>query len=325
MRIAWLVPLMIVVVAGCVPAITPEALPTYIDGARLERASFEPSAESAAGLAPHADPLSTGYEVLGRGAPVVMIHGIGGGSSRFQYRDNAPAIAAEGYQVYAVDLLGFGASSRPAGRYTQDLLVEQLEAFLDDVVGEPAVLVANGLSAAYAIRIAVERPDAVAGLVPIGPTGYERLARPPGQDRINAFNTFAGPLGDVLYFVLVDEDGQRFFLLDAYQGPESLTEEVVETYDRQLRRENAQWVIFSFVSGNLDQDVSELWPDVEQPAMIVWGTDAETTPIGDAEDFLIARPDTAFLPLADAKLLPNEDRADAFNQAVVAFLERMGW
>jgi pimeloyl-ACP methyl ester carboxylesterase len=38
----------------------------------------------------------------------------------------------------------------------------------------------DGLSAAHDIRIAVERPDAVAGLVLIGPTGYERLARPQG-------------------------------------------------------------------------------------------------------------------------------------------------
>ena len=55
----------------------------------------------------------------------------------------------------------------------------------------------------------------------------------------------------------------------------------METYDEQLRRPNAQWVIISFVSGNLDQDVSDLWPRVAQPSLIVWGLDAETTPPGD--------------------------------------------
>lgn len=47
-----------------------------------------------------------------------MVHGIGGGSSLFQYRRNAPQVADAGYRVYALDLLGFGRSSRPERRTT---------------------------------------------------------------------------------------------------------------------------------------------------------------------------------------------------------------
>jgi pimeloyl-ACP methyl ester carboxylesterase len=253
-----------------------------------------------------------------------MVHGIGGGSSLFQYRQNAAAIAAAGYSVYALDLLGFGLSSRPALRYTQDLLVAQLESFLEEVVAKPAVLVANGLSAAYSIRLAAQRPDLVRALVLIVPTGYERLSRPQTEERIEDFERFTGLLGALVTIFLLEEGTQRFFLLDAYIDRESLTPEVLRSYDRNLRAENARWVIFSFISGNLDQDVSGYWPRLEQPTLIVWGEEAETTPIKDAQDFLRVRPETRFVSLSGAKLLPNEDRAEAFNELVLRFLQDGG-
>ena len=53
---------------------------------------------------------------------------------------------------------------------------EQLTEFLETVPETPTAVIANGLSAAYAIRIAAERPELVGKLVLISPTGYERLA-----------------------------------------------------------------------------------------------------------------------------------------------------
>jgi pimeloyl-ACP methyl ester carboxylesterase len=55
--------------------------------------------------------------------PMVMVHGIGRGSSVLQYRLNAQAVAAAGHRVYVLDLLRFGRSSQPAQRITQDALV----------------------------------------------------------------------------------------------------------------------------------------------------------------------------------------------------------
>ena len=49
------------------------------------------------------------YRVEGprNGKPIILIHGFGGNVNHFRY--NIPLLAAEGYRVYAVDLLGFGA------------------------------------------------------------------------------------------------------------------------------------------------------------------------------------------------------------------------
>jgi pimeloyl-ACP methyl ester carboxylesterase len=312
-----LLPLLLLL-ASCVPALEAEGPEAIVPGARFATAPFVDPASGAT--------YETGFETLGRGAPVVMVHGIGGGSSLFQYRLNAPAVADAGYAVYALDLLGFGRSSRPAIRSTQDLLVAQVTSFLEDVVREPAVVVANGLAAAHAIRIAAERPELVAGLVLIAPTGYRSLNRPQDADRVRAFEVLASPLVGVPFAAaLLSPAAQEFFLLDAYQDRESLTPEVRASYDRNLRVADARWIVYSFVSGNLDQDVSELWPATTQEALLVWGSAPGFSSYADAEDFVLARPDAQLLVLRDAALLPNEERADAFNGAVLDFLQRIGW
>ncbi|CAA9575618.1 MAG: hypothetical protein AVDCRST_MAG86-2147 [uncultured Truepera sp.] len=301
LRLAFLL-----LLTACTPALTQQQTAPIIPGATAQKVAY--------------GDYTTYYETFGEGESVVLVHGIGGGSSMFQYRKNAAALVDAGFKVFALDLLGFGRSSRPAVRYTQDLLVGQLTEFLERVPEAPAAVVANGLSAAYAVRIAAERPELISKLVLISPTGYERLSRPQNEERVAAFRRFRGFLGGVFNTFLLDPGTQRFFLLDAYAGPRSLTEEVLASYDDNLRVENARWVIFSFVSGNLDQSVTRLWPVVTQPVLMLWGDEATTTPIGDAQDFIEARPRTTLLPIRGVKLLPNEDRPRVFNQVVTSFL-----
>lgn len=136
---------------------------------------------------------------------------------------------------------------------------------------------------------------------------------------------FVNPvLSEVFAGFLVDEDAQRFFLLDAYADGASLTDEVRTSYDRNLRTEGARWIVFSFVSGSLDQDVSEAWPATRQPALLVWGSAPGFSSYEDAEEFVLARPDAQLVLLRDAALLPNEERSEAFNEVLIGFLERTG-
>ncbi len=286
---------------------------------QLPEETVLPQASSA--LQPFAD-FQTYFERSGsaENPPILLIHGIGGGSSLFQYRKNTTALSQAGYQVFAIDLLGFGRSSRPAMRVSQDLHVAQIQDFIETVIGQPAIIVANGLSAAYSIRLAAERPELIRALLLIAPAGLERLNRPQTEDRIRQFDTFSGILGDLLFGILAADNWQEFFLLDAYGGPESLTPEVRSEFNQQIRAPNAKWIVLSFISGNLDQDVADFWPRVSQPSRIVWGEDATNTPLRDAEAFLLVRPEVELVTFSQTKLLPNEDQPERFNQVLLEFL-----
>ncbi len=64
------------------------------------------------------------YTVMGTGRPLVLIHGFG--ASIGHWRKNMPVLAAEGYRVFALDLLGFGGSDKPALDYNLQLWEELL-------------------------------------------------------------------------------------------------------------------------------------------------------------------------------------------------------
>src|ERR1043165_5565862 len=113
--------------------------------------------------------------------PVLFVHGVGAGARSFMWRRNFLPLARE-FRTYAIDLLGFGYSDKPANAsYSADLYVELIADFLREVVGRPARVVAHTLSAAFAVRVADEHPELVNSLVLVSPTGADNLSARPGM------------------------------------------------------------------------------------------------------------------------------------------------
>lgn len=111
------------------------------------------------------------------GAPLVLVHGLGG--SHLNWVQVAPALA-EGRRVVALDLPGFGltpAAGRDTGVRANAALLGR---FIDEVIGEPAVLVGNSMGGMVSLLLAHSQPERVVGLVlvdPSVPTGLSTLDR----------------------------------------------------------------------------------------------------------------------------------------------------
>src|SRR5829696_3729041 len=79
----------------------------------------------------------------------------------------AEALAAWGYRVLCLDLLGHGASDRPRDmwRYSMSIFGEQTVALLDHLEIEQAVVAGTSLGANVALEAAVLAPERMRGLV----------------------------------------------------------------------------------------------------------------------------------------------------------------
>lgn len=102
------------------------------------------------------------------GPPVVALHGV------MQTHDTVlkPALLERaGYRVISYDARGHGGSEAPAGtdEYGYDRLVEDLVAVMDAFDASPALLVGVSMGGLTALRLAVEHPGRVAGLVVVTP------------------------------------------------------------------------------------------------------------------------------------------------------------
>ncbi len=105
------------------------------------------------------------YEVLGRGQPLIFIHGWVG-SWRYWW-PSMQALSAH-YRTFAFDLWGFGDSSKAPGIYTLSDYVDMMDQFIDKLgVARPVILVGHGLGAAVALSYTVQNPNNVAKVATI--------------------------------------------------------------------------------------------------------------------------------------------------------------
>lgn len=108
-------------------------------------------------------------EEAGDGPAVVLLHGLTG--TRHYVVMGSRALERSGHRVIAYDARGHGHSSpAPEPRaYGYEHLASDLEAVLDELGVDRAVLAGASMGAHTAARFALERPDRVAGLVLITP------------------------------------------------------------------------------------------------------------------------------------------------------------
>ena len=130
----------------------------------------------------------------GTGPLILLVHGFP--DSYYSWRHQLPALAAAGYRAVAVDVRGYGRSSRPddVSAYRMLDLVEDAVAVVQALGEQSAVIVGHDWGAGIAANSALLRPDVfrAVGLlsVPYAPRGGPRPSE-----------IFAGMGGDEEFYV----------------------------------------------------------------------------------------------------------------------------
>ena len=211
--------------------------------------------------------------------PLLFVHGFGGGSSSYEWSKVYPAFAAE-HPVLAPDLIGWGRSDHPDRPCTTADYLALLSQLIDRLCPAPPVVVASSLSAAMMVRVAIDHPNRLRGLILVAPAGLADFGQDPSGSVINQIVQL--PVVDQLLYrgAIATSEGIRLFLAQRqFADPSKIADEMVAAYLASAQQPNADVAALAFVRGDLSFDLAPYLSQLTTPAALIWGEMAQLTPV----------------------------------------------
>jgi pimeloyl-ACP methyl ester carboxylesterase len=113
------------------------------------------------------------YEALGRGRPIIFLHGWVGS---WRYWINAMQVASTSFRAYAIDLFGFGDTARDSLRYPLDSQANLINRFFEEMGIGKVALVGHDLGALVAFSYVKQFPKSVDRMMAINcPLEYDAV------------------------------------------------------------------------------------------------------------------------------------------------------
>jgi pimeloyl-ACP methyl ester carboxylesterase len=258
------------------------------------------------------------YQEFGEAAkpPIVLIHGYT--ASVYVWKTAAPLLAAAGFHVFAVDLLGFGYSEKPSWfDYSIQAQARMISRFMNRLGIGRATVIGSSYGGAVALNLALDYPESVEKLVLVDAVCNDdvknhpllRLASLPG-------------VGEAMTPFLIDS---KAFLRMRMRGTlakanhHMITDERIESIRRPLFAADGHHAVLAtsrnWHANRLEQDAHL----INQQTLIIWGEEDTVIPIKNGyrlhDEILHSR----FVVLKDCGHVPQEEKSELFTELVSEF------
>ena len=265
------------------------------------------------------DGLRVHYQEFGEAGnhpTLLLIHGYT--ASTYVWQKAAPMFAARGFHVVAVDLVGFGFSSKPAWfEYTITAQARVLSRLMNRLGIGRATVVGSSYGGAVAATLALDYPEYVEKLVLVDavindePKNHPilRLANLPG-------------VGELVSPFLVDSKRFLRHRMKNTLAPVNhhlITNERIESVHRPLHAADSHRSILKTArrwdANRIEQDAHL----INQPTLIVWGEEDTVIPIRNAEKLYEEILHSRLVVFQNCGHVPQEEKADDFVDVVSVF------
>jgi pimeloyl-ACP methyl ester carboxylesterase len=259
-------------------------------------------------------------EDTGGGLPIVVAHGLT--ATRRYVLHGSRLLARAGYRVVSYDARGHGESSAPLDRtaYAYDELVADLEAVIDGLGIDQAVVGGSSMGAATTLVYALRHPDRVSALTQITPA-YRGRAGQESRERAYEWDELADAL---------ERDGVEGFMR-AYGDPpvadrfKGIVQRAVRARIERHRDVRAVADALRVVVRSLPFDSAEELDQIHVPTLVVASHDEADPehPFEVAEEYARRIPN-AELVTEEPGASPIAWRGAQLSRAIRDFLERHG-
>ena len=210
------------------------------------------------------DSLEISYIKEGRGEKTLLFaHGLSSNSDAWSKNI---AVLKKDYTCIALDLPGYGKSSKPKVDYTPSFFTKTLHQFIEKLDLKNVILVGHSMGGQASIKFATTYPNTIDKLILVAPAGLEQFSETNG--------TFMK-----VYFTpesvanTPDEQIEKNYALNFYEQPEDVSKMVS---DRKSIKEASDFkahcnAIVSSISGMLDEPVFIDLEAISVPTLVLFG------------------------------------------------------
>lgn len=271
-----------------------------------------------------------------RSTPLMLLHGFG--ASIGHWRNNLPELAQH-HTVYALDLLGFGASAKVTAPYSVEFWVEQVYDFWRSFIRQPVILVGNSIGSLICLTCAAAHPDMVAGLVMLNLPDSSVLETPPWlKGTLSVLSPIAKPaiglvkgiftaplIFNSIFWLVRQPRLLRLWARQAYATSTPLTEELLEIFSTPAYERGAVRALRSMVNSKSKSTISyaarDVLPTLQIPMLLLWGLKDVMVPPKLARLFLKYNPNLKLVEIENAGHCLHDECPDRVNCEILTWLE----
>ena len=208
--------------------------------------------------------------------PLLLIHGFG--ASTDHWRKNIAELSQD-FEVWAIDLLGFGRSAKPEITYGADLWRDQIADFIQEVVKQPVVIAGNSLGGYTALSVAAQRPETAKGVILLNSAGsFTELNPPPPPNPVakilnqSVRSLLLQPWASFLLFQYVRQKSIiRKTLEKVYLDRSAITDQLIEDIYRPSCDVGAAQVFGAVFKNPQGEKIDTLLAQLQHPLLLLWG------------------------------------------------------
>lgn len=260
------------------------------------------------------------YEAMGRGQPVILLHGWI--NSWDVWRDSMIALArSREYRVYALDFWGFGDSAKGNGNnvpsFRMDGYVEMVRQFMDSLGIMESPLLGHSMGGTVALQFALSHPDriqkvAVVGSPIVGST-LNLFLKVAGW---NSLSALVGRYPQV--FGPISERATKLIMHIILAGDSPKVRKMIFRDWRRTTYES----FFLSIADLRQTDLRAALPALDIPALGIYGVNDNIVSPTNARLFNRTVPQAEVAMMNHSRHFPMTDEPDAFLTKLQSFLCR---
>ena len=252
------------------------------------------------------------YDTVGQGLPVLFIHGYP--LSRRIWEPQLEGLSDQAMMI-TVDLRGHGESFPFEGRYTMDLLAEDLQKILAAAnIKTPVVVCGLSMGGYATMALYRQNPRLFKGMI--------LTSTRPGADSPEGKASRQASIVDAL------ENGAGYIadgMIEKIVSPATrMTKpELVKTIHGIMAKTSVQGIVGALQGMMERPDSTQTLGMVNCPVLIIHGLDDQLIAVKEAEAMHRVIPDSRLVKIPQAGHLCNMEQPELFNQAIREFISPM--